>query len=50
MPEKSIRDALKLAQKDAAFATDLVKNPKNYAEEYNLTSAHITSLSKESGS
>lgn len=28
MPEKSIRDALKLAQKDAAFATDLVKNPK----------------------
>jgi len=45
MAERTIRDALKLAQKDPAFAVDLVKNPRKYAKQFSLTGEQIASLS-----
>jgi len=46
MADRTIRDALKRAQKDPAFAVDLVSNPKKHAKEFNLTRAEISGLSK----
>ncbi len=44
MAERTIRDALKLAQRDPAFAVDLVKNPGKHAKQFNLTREQVASL------
>ena len=44
MADRTIRDALKLAQKDPSFAVDLVSNPKKYAKQYNLTRSQMSGL------
>jgi hypothetical protein len=46
MADKTILDALRLAQTDPNFAMDLVTNAEKHASEYNLSSKQIEELSK----
>lgn len=46
MPERTIRDALKRAQKDPAFAVDLVQNPDRYVKEFNLSQPQVAALKR----
>lgn len=40
----TVKDALRLAQKDPAFATELVNNPEGLKAHFNLTNDQVAQL------
>ena len=41
---KGMKDALRLASKDAKFALDFVKNPEAFKDEYSLTDEQVAKI------